>query len=251
MKNLLIILLFIPLIAFGQEVKKVYLITTKSGKVIKSKNYRINEDKGVVDIQQLDGKFIRFKTFNIASYVLLEDEKLPTTPTPKPLVFSEQNHSFNINNSQIEWIKVFDSKMTKAEIAKIIKSNGLFKDLVINENEIKGTIENIQADFKSLGRSSWSTTIYIQNSSISFSFIIQFKNGRYRVLLNNILLKSLTDIDTGVVSFASNVEEPLSYYTIKKGKFRKRFLKKDAEIFAHTFTKIFNFKDYQKNTDDW
>jgi hypothetical protein len=250
MKKLLIILLFIPLISFGQETEKVYEITTKSGKVIKSKNYRINKDKGVVDIQQLDGKFIRFKTFNIASYVLLADEKLPKPPLPSP-VFPEQNHSFNINNSQIEWIKVFDSKMTKPDIVKIIKSNGLFKDLVINENEIKGTIENLKADYQSLGQSSWATTIYIQNNSISFSFIIQFKNGRYRVLLNNILLKSLTDIDTGVVSFASNVEEPLSFYTTKKGKFKKRFLKKDAEIFAHTFTKIFSFKDYQKNNDDW
>ncbi len=82
MKKLLIILLFIPLISFGQETEKVYLITTKSGRVIKSKNYRINEDKGVVDFQKLDGKFIRFKTFNIVSYILLVDGKLSPPPPP-------------------------------------------------------------------------------------------------------------------------------------------------------------------------
>ena len=121
MKNLLIILLFIPLIAFGQEVKKVYLITTKSGKVIKSKNYRINEDKGVVDIQQLDGKFIRFKTFNIASYVLLEDEKLPTTPTPKSSVFYDnyakkdvfKNYNADVEaNPDLNW-KILETSKNK------------------------------------------------------------------------------------------------------------------------------------------
>ena len=72
MKKLLIILLFIPLISFGQETteensKPLYKITISSGEVIESKVYRIDEKKRVIDIQKLNGKFTRLKTRNIIS----------------------------------------------------------------------------------------------------------------------------------------------------------------------------------------
>ena len=75
MKKLLFILLFIPLISFGQESEATYKITTKSGEVIKSKNYRINKQKRVVDIQKLNGEFIRLRTDKIVSYELIQSEE--------------------------------------------------------------------------------------------------------------------------------------------------------------------------------
>ena len=75
MKKLLFILLFIPLISFGQESEATYKITTKSGEVIKSKNYRINKQKRVVDIQKLNGEFIRLRTDKIVSYELIQSKE--------------------------------------------------------------------------------------------------------------------------------------------------------------------------------
>ena len=75
MKKLLIILLFIPLISFGQETEATYKITTTSGEVIKSKNYRINKQKRIVDIKKLNGKFIRLRTDKIVSYEKVESEE--------------------------------------------------------------------------------------------------------------------------------------------------------------------------------
>tara|TARA_B100000787_G_scaffold164397_1_gene147040 strand:- start:123 stop:986 length:864 start_codon:yes stop_codon:yes gene_type:complete len=72
MKKLLLILLFIPLISFGQETKEenskpVYKITISSGEVIESEIYRINRKKRIIYIQKLDGKFTRLKTQEIVS----------------------------------------------------------------------------------------------------------------------------------------------------------------------------------------
>jgi hypothetical protein len=67
MKKLLLILLFIPLISFGQETNKVFTITIESGEVILSKGYRDNKAKRITDIQKIDGKFIRIRTNKITS----------------------------------------------------------------------------------------------------------------------------------------------------------------------------------------
>ena len=112
MKKLLLLLLFIPLISFGQETEKVYLITTKSGKVIKSKNYRINEDKGIVDIQKLDGKFIRFKTFNIATYVLLENK---VDATAIKYTGNKANEEEKIPPFEIQTFEEFKKDLRKKE----------------------------------------------------------------------------------------------------------------------------------------
>ena len=134
MKKLLIILLFIPLISFGQETEKVYLITTKSGRVIKSKNYRINEDKGVVDIQKLDGKFIRFKTFNIVSYILLVDGKLP--PPPPPVIEESYDSVFD------EWDEREDEDefgdKTGESYKYMITEDGVFSNSATTNSQLTG-----------------------------------------------------------------------------------------------------------------
>jgi len=109
MKKLLFILLFIPLTLFSQN-EKVYEITTKSGKVIKSKNYRINKDKGVVDIQKVDGEFIRFKTFDIVSYVEVGD-----TIPQKKIVKENDSNVFDVFN-QIKDSLIETSTIEKIEI---------------------------------------------------------------------------------------------------------------------------------------
>jgi hypothetical protein len=80
MKKLLIILLFIPLISFGQEtevidgnIEPVFKITTKNGEVIRTKRYRVNEKKKVTDIQILDGKAVRLKSSDIVSITEIKE----------------------------------------------------------------------------------------------------------------------------------------------------------------------------------
>jgi hypothetical protein len=167
-------------------------------------------------------------------------------------IFSQQQHSFNYENNQLEWVKVFESSLSKSEIEQIISSKGMFKKLNIEDNLIKGEIENIKCDFETLGKSSWTTSFYIQNTNMNFSFYINFKEGRYRIILNDIKLKTIDELSTGDLTIvSSNAIEPLSDYAIRKGKFRKGFLKSDVEIYEFTLTNLFNFNNHNKKTEDW
>tara|TARA_B110000091_G_scaffold71050_1_gene78364 strand:+ start:167 stop:712 length:546 start_codon:yes stop_codon:yes gene_type:complete len=167
-------------------------------------------------------------------------------------LFSQNQHSFTYENNQLEWIKVFESSLSITEIKQIIKSKGMFKSINLEDNLIKGEVENIKCDYENLGKSSWTTSFYIQNSNMNFSFYLKFKEGRYGVILNNIQLKTIDELSTSNITvMSSNAITPLSDYAIRKGKFRKGFLKSDAEIFEFTLTNLFKFNNYKKNSDDW
>lgn len=169
-----------------------------------------------------------------------------------PIAFVQVSHNFKIENSQLEWQKVYQSKLSKVEIEKILKEKGIFKNLNYGETEISGEIENITADYQGAGKNNWNTSFYVQNSSIRGNFHIELKDGRYRVTLNAINLKTINELSDGGISVMSaNSVQPLSDFAIRKGEFRKGFLKADAHIFEHTFNNLFDFNNHNSKSDDW
>lgn len=168
------------------------------------------------------------------------------------VVFGQQENHFIIENNQLEWQKVFESKLKLSNIENIIKGKGIFKNIVFEKNLITGEIENIPADYKGAGKSSWNTSFYVQNTNISASFFIEFKEGRFRVTLNGINLKTINELSgNGISVMSANSIQPLSDFAIKKTKFRKGFLKSDAKIYEHTFSNLFNFNNYKTKSNDW
>ena len=155
--------------------------------------------------------------------------------------FSQNNYNFTTQNNQIEWQKVLEINMTRNEIESILKSNGIFKNVNFSENSITGEIENLNADYKGAGISSFYTFFYIQNTTISGHFIIDFKQGKYRTLLNAINLKTSNDLSGGGINIMSaNAVQPLSYYALKNSQIRKGFLNSDAKIYDYTFSNLFD-----------
>lgn len=166
--------------------------------------------------------------------------------------FGQDAHSFKIENGQLEWQKVFQTELTQAKIEKILRNNGIFKDPMTDGNQINGRIENITADYKGTGKNSWNTSFYVQNTSINGTFYIEFKDGRFRVTFNGINLRTTNDLSgNGITVMSANSVQPLSDFAIKKGKFRKGFLRADVKIFEYTFTNLFNFNKYKSKSGDW
>jgi hypothetical protein len=93
-----------------------------------------------------------------------------------------------------------------------------------------------------------SVPIYIvQNFSLGFA-IIEFKDGKYRVTLKNIML--IQQYDDGLSELGEKTT--LESFGIKKGKneLRGLFKKRASEILNYTFIKSFVFTQ-SKTSDDW
>lgn len=166
--------------------------------------------------------------------------------------FAQDNYNFSTQNNQIEWQKVYEIDLTKNEIEKIVKTNGIFKNIFSEDNSITGDIENVTADYKGAGSSGMLTSFYVQNTTIAGRFQVEFKEGRYKIILNGINLKTSNDLSSsGLSVMSANSTQPLSYYAIKSLQFRKSFLKSDAKIYDYTFSNLFDFSRYQTKSEDW
>ncbi len=155
MKKLLLLLLFIPLISFGQVEAATYKITTTTGEVIKSKSYRINKQKRIVDIQKMDGKFIRLRTDKIKSYDKVESkEELKRLAAEqsrldsiqkvaddlkKELIRKEQEAINSVwdNWSEGEYVDEFGDK-TGEKYKYMVTTDGVFSNSATNNSKLYG-----------------------------------------------------------------------------------------------------------------
>lgn len=166
-----------------------------------------------------------------------------------PCLYLAQKENFTSVNRQIQWQKVYETSFSQNEILSIIKNSGKFTNIFTDNDSLTGSFSDLMADYKGAGSTTMGTTIYVQNSSINANFKIDFKEGKYRVTITNILLNELMDLGLGI----SNTKSPIENYTLKNGKdeFRKTFEQRDARIYNYTFTNFFDFSKYRKSEDNW
>ena len=96
------------------------------------------------------------------------------------------------------------------------------------------------------------TSIYVQNSTFTGQFQLEFKEGKYRVTMNGINLKNSNNLSgSGISIMSANSIQPLSNYAVKNSQFRKGYLKSDAKIYDYTFSNVFDFSKYSKKSEGW
>ena len=152
----------------------------------------------------------------------------------------ETANNFSPENNKIIWKKVFETEMDFNQLADKVKESGILKNVEIRENKILGQTKLIDADFKGAGYGEMSTPIYVARSFFDGFAIIEFKGGKYRVTLKNIML---TQQYTAVLSELGE-KTTIESFGIKKGRneMKRAFTKSPSIILDHTFTNEFTFK---------
>ena len=100
----------------------------------------------------------------------------------------ETVNNFQLDNTEIIWQKVFETKLTFEELKEKVKDSGLLDKIEIGDNKISGDLKPIDADFKGAGFTEMGTPIYISRSHFTGFTIVEFKDGKYRVTLKKIVL---------------------------------------------------------------
>ncbi|MDP9961268.1 hypothetical protein [Chryseobacterium lathyri] len=161
-----------------------------------------------------------------------------------------QVSNFSLDNSQVQWQKVYETTLTQEEIISLAKDSGKFSVQNGNNENFSGSISELMADYKGAGYSGMSTTFYVQNSTISGKIKIDLKEDRYRVTVSNIVLTELYNIGFGS---GNNKKVPFEYYVLRNNKsdFTSTFLKRDSKIYDYTFSNLFDFSKYKKTNNDW
>ncbi len=134
------------------------------------------------------------------------------------------------------------------QLTKKIKESGILEDIEIGENKILGQTKQIDADFKGAGYGEMSTPMYVARSFFDGFAIIEFKDGKYRVTLKNIMLTQQYGDGLSEEGEKTTIET----FGIKKGEneMKKAFTKSPSKILDYTFTNAFTFKSSDTN-DNW
>lgn len=105
--------------------------------------------------------------------------------------FSISNaQGFYIDNNQLAWQKIFESDMNATDIVKSMHMSGNFRDIqIIDDSFIVATLRITSVNYEKLGYKRMSLPLYISNNNFGpANIIIQVKEGKYLVTVNNMLL---------------------------------------------------------------
>jgi len=163
-------------------------------------------------------------------------------------ILSQQvSSNFSIDDGKIIWQKVFETDLSFEQLSSIIKESGIIQNAEISESKVIGNATSINPDFKGLGYGNMSTPIFISRNFVNCFSLIEFREGRYRVTLKNIVLVQKFDDPLSTEGEKTPIEE---YAINRRGEIQNSFTKRPSEILDYTFTKIFTFTDPERD-DEW
>lgn len=160
----------------------------------------------------------------------------------------KNDSNFTSENDKIIWQKVFDTELDFEQLKEKIIESGILESFDIKESSITGQTRLIEPDYRGAGYSTMGTPIYISRSFINAFCVIDFREGRYRVTIRNIMLSQKSTDNLSLHGEKSTIE----LYGIIGGKneMKSAFLKSPAKILNYTFTKEFTFH-ISEDDDDW
>jgi hypothetical protein len=263
MKKLLFMLLFIPLISFGQETKEenskpVYKITISSGEVIDAVKYRTLDKQKVIDILTLEGKLIRLEQSNILSIRAITsknilDELIKVKDTILNLKFKEKSITAIIDVKNKSKSEIYSS------INKWVSLNYGSANNVIQMNDKESGIMIVKGSnsmsYLNPSRAIWpKIKFYPVESSITLTHVLEInvRDDKFRIkfTLNDVIESmpmssmNLNPRTFDCINFTGASEESISKFnsywkSFFKGKgMGKKRKEKYYSLTEPTFTEI-------------
>jgi hypothetical protein len=158
----------------------------------------------------------------------------------------DETKNFSIESNSLIWQKVYETDLNFEELQTAIKEAGTFEYIEVSENSIIGDVKPFRSDYKSAGYSTAMAPIIVARSDNKGFAIIEYKEGKYRITFKNLKFKQRSTDPL----FEKGEETTLEEMAIKKGEFKKSFLKATATILNYSFSEHFKFEKPVQN-DNW
>lgn len=157
--------------------------------------------------------------------------------------FAQLNSNYHLDERSLSWSYVFESELSQQEIQNILKVDPLLNPISINF-----TGQTIPAKLKCDD----TVAIYFE-APLSFFVNIQFKEGKYKVKISNIILSPTYTINIGMIQ-TTNTPEALERYVVKNNsaELRSGSLHQTAlDCLDAYLLEKFNFHKVNLENNDW
>lgn len=163
---------------------------------------------------------------------------------------SPAENNFSIKDGKLVWQKVFDTELTKNELFRYFAYNGAFE--VIKEEDSTLLLQHKKAvlNFKPYK----GAVIMAMHSPATAQAVIQYKDGKYRVTVTDVIYHSDLSVSLRGVSTNSNTQYSLDEiaYNFKKQEYRSSFKSRGyAEMMNNIFIDLFTIGELSHSDDNW
>lgn len=162
--------------------------------------------------------------------------------------FSQDNiFNFKIDESgQVIWQKIYETEMDFTGLVSEIKTSGNIQEAEVQGNRLFGDLRRLEFDFRGLGLKRASAPMSLLGNDLLGFVNIDYKEGRYRVIVRNMKYISKLDTPFSKQDQIFDFDEAVT----KKGEFRKNFnANHQAEIIDYTLSKTFSLTEIA--SEDW
>jgi len=150
-------------------------------------------------------------------------------------------------NQNIIWRTINNTELDFKSLVETIETSGYYDKINVGDDYVNCEFKPYQLDFVKYGHKYMTTPFYISRNLVSANIKFEFKEGRYRVTIRNIL-------------FTQNANDALSqqgeqhsfewWVLNKKGKIRNSFFKPGSDILNKDF-KIKTSFTTKKVDENW
>lgn len=155
--------------------------------------------------------------------------------------FNLFGQNFNFDKSGgIIWQCVYKTDMQSSELHKSLHLSPYIHSIEkIDSTFYKARLKRSTIDYKSYGFNRMQLPIYLTNNDVVADVIIEYKEGKYRVTLKNIDLKTTTSMEYGTLNDIAIGED---------GYFADHFINDAGNIYHNNFKKWFELESI---SNDW
>lgn len=171
-----------------------------------------------------------------------------------------ENFEFNSSDRTVKWISIFeiDSSVSAKDLFDYFIKDNIIKPSMVEESELSGTFIHRTINHKKYGYTLFGIPyISIATAEQRANIKVQFKSGKYRVVVSNLEYLNKGDSDVAVkglfgsnsATSKGNIESYDGVLTFNsEGNVRERV--KELYIFLDKFySDIFQFKKVDKNSN--
>ena len=155
--------------------------------------------------------------------------------------FNLFGQNFNFDKSGgIIWQCIYATDMQSLDFYKSLYLSPYIHSIEkIDSTFYTARLQRSKIDYKSYGFSRMQQPIYLTNNDVVADVIIEYKQGKYRITLKNIDLKSITSMEYGTLNDIAIGTD---------GYFADHFIKDAGNIYHNNFKKWFELESI---SNDW
>lgn len=171
------------------------------------------------------------------------------------------NFQFNTTERTVSWVKVFEpeQQIDFETLTKYFKESGIIGNLNIESNSFRGEFEKRPIDIQKYGYKRGTTPMVLLDVEQFFDVFLEFKEGRYRVILTNlgyidngVLTDLLTTSLIGSTTTAKgNVENYNGDFSFTKKSEVRKSLSNMFEILDVFYSDMMTYKVSEPVKSDW